>query len=132
MSITQVYMPGQVTIPVTGPTTGPLHLVHVTHAPTVAQNGQVCVAMVDVSDGSITINSGSWDGATFTIDAANPRKAYLVAPATKTVSQLVGFVTPGKSTATAATLVPAFQIITTGATCKAHVRVEGITKQVTP
>jgi hypothetical protein len=129
MSITQIYTPGLVTIPITGAVAS---LVHVTHATTVAQNGPVCIAVADVTHGTLTINSGSWNGAAFTPDVANPRKAYLEAPAGETVCQLIGHVTRGKSSDTATTLVPAFQIIVTGAAAMAHVRIEGITKQVLP
>lgn len=93
--------------------------------------GPVCLIVADITDGTLLIESGTWnpDTSTFVADTDNAEICYVAAPAALTVSSSILKVSNGKYYP-GTPKVGAFRITVTGAAAKAHVRVQGKTVTV--
>lgn len=129
----RIYTPGMTVInTVAGATT-----TYVTHKPNTALPGtnacnmQVCIAMANATGGTLEINSGTYkhSTATFTIDATNPRKAYIDSAGGRTNTVFIGYVTKGVGVDSTLDTSPAFQI-TAGVASIGNVYIEGSVLQI--
>jgi hypothetical protein len=96
-------------------------------------NGPVCLIVGDVTslsgNGTLMVESGTWDGAVFEADADNAEVCFVSAPENFTSTESILKVSNGKYYPGTAK-VGAFQITVTGTETKAHVRVQGKTVTV--
>jgi len=92
--------------------------------------GPVCLIVGDVTSisgiGTLQVESGTWDGATFDPDAENAEVCFASVPENFTTTESILKVTNGKYFP-GTSKVGAFRITVTGTDTKAHVRVQGKT-----
>lgn len=124
----RIYTPGMTVINADGAATA-TYVTHKPNDPTPgadnANNMASCIVMASVTNGTLTINTGTYKHSTSTFTAdANPRLAYVVAPATESSIVFIGHVTKNANATQDYDTSCAFQIVTSGAAI-GNVYIEG-------